>query len=468
MLSSTSFEKLNNQAEVFFSVINAGATVPSLPDGAFTKRLWDPNDVNRALAGPSQIPVTIAELGGAGASGRYYAVYTNDTKEEWRLEIVHPTYFPNGLEANALVYATQEGDTNDSSMVFEFTVLNGSTPVTGLVTGSFTFELWNPSKVDVSGSVPVTITELGNGKYRARASAASEAGNWFIVIKHAVYKPTGYTGVWRFLPGVATSSKPTITSLTNDNTGTSATAVLEAQNAADELFIYYRTLPSGLWTLFGSSRIGSGSLQITGLTDQTMYEMICIASQSGSPVIEGSLPSEPVRVYVTDAATQLTAMRQALYDWVTDTIPWKVAWAPVNDPQLPLPFATVRMRPTQRVGDDYHTQPDAAGIDIIYADLEFMFEIELLGEESPEAADPTQDYAEQLASSLQKRTVVDTLASAGIASVETLPIQDLTDIASVDFQERALLEVRFRIGYVTTDEVDPIETAELPSGTVIP
>ena len=137
MLSSTSFETLNGLVTVFFSVIDSGALVSGLTEPDFTIRLWDPSDNDVAGTGAGQIPVTITEL---GTSGRYYASYTNDSGEDWRLELQHVTYLPNGIGASALVYESQYGDSNDSSATVDFDVRVGNTPITGLVTGHFTFE----------------------------------------------------------------------------------------------------------------------------------------------------------------------------------------------------------------------------------------------------------------------------------------------------------------------------------------
>ena len=65
-----------------------------------------------------------------------------------------------------------------------------SSLVTGLVDGNFTKELYNPSGSEVSGVTTVTITELGNGKYRASWTPNVE-GPWMLDVFHATYLPTG-------------------------------------------------------------------------------------------------------------------------------------------------------------------------------------------------------------------------------------------------------------------------------------
>ena len=65
--------------------------------------------------------------------------------------------------------------------------------VTGLVDGNFTKKLYNPSGTEVSGSITVTITELGNGLYRANFTP-NALGQWAILITHSTYFAHGKGG----------------------------------------------------------------------------------------------------------------------------------------------------------------------------------------------------------------------------------------------------------------------------------
>ena len=48
----------------------------------------------------------------------------------------------------------------------DFTVVDKhNNLITGLVQGDFDIKLYNPSNTEVSSTIPVTITELENGKY---------------------------------------------------------------------------------------------------------------------------------------------------------------------------------------------------------------------------------------------------------------------------------------------------------------
>jgi hypothetical protein len=93
-------------------------------------------------------------------------------------------------------------------------------------------------------------------------------------------------------------STPVIANAVDDETGTSATLTLTAGDGTDVLSVRYKALGETAWTLFGSTRVGSGDLQITGLTT-TRYDFIATAAQDG--VV--SLPSDPALLWITDGAT---------------------------------------------------------------------------------------------------------------------------------------------------------------------
>lgn len=68
---------------------------------------------------------------------------------------------------------------------FVVTDTNGNL-ITGLVDGDFTKTLYNPSGSEVSGSITITISELGNGKYRV-AWTPNTLGAWILTVYNATY-----------------------------------------------------------------------------------------------------------------------------------------------------------------------------------------------------------------------------------------------------------------------------------------
>jgi hypothetical protein len=446
--------------------------VSGLDETDFTFQLSDPS--NADISGTTSI--SINEL---GSSGAYEGSFTLPLPQgEYTLTLSHPTYFPaTGKTVTFLAYVTQFGDSGDASAKIDFKVSDGfGQPVTGLTTTDFTWNIWNPSLAESSGLVPVTFVELGTGEYRALFDASSQQGKWFLDLLTvddgaggSYWTAGGKQAVYKYqLNSSEVAGQPTISDAVNDGNGTSVTLSLLADSAVDELFIYYRIPNAALWTLFGGSRTGSGDLQVTGLTNSNLYEFICIASRAGTPATNPSLPSVPVRVFVTDAAGTYTAIRQALYDWSSAQSPWTTYWKMPNAPTPALPNVAIRMMATDAIGEDSHSGPNSSGVDTIVGDREFAFRAEVIGNYSPDGEDLALTYAEQIASSLQKQSVLDTLAVAGIAYVDRLPIQDLTATVSIKYVARYLVEIRFRIANLMTDTINWIDTADPPSGTLVP
>jgi len=83
---------------------------------------------------------------------------------------------------------------NSISTFHNFLVANSAgVPVTGLVNANFTKLLFNPSHIEVSGSIPVTVTELSGGAYFAEFTP-NVIGTWFVVIFNAANFPQGQGG----------------------------------------------------------------------------------------------------------------------------------------------------------------------------------------------------------------------------------------------------------------------------------
>ena len=72
----------------------------------------------------------------------------------------------------------------DTATAVDFLVVDsdGLTPVTGLT--GFTPKLYNPSGAEVSGSITVTTSELGDGWYRSSLTP-NATGKWALSVAHA-------------------------------------------------------------------------------------------------------------------------------------------------------------------------------------------------------------------------------------------------------------------------------------------
>lgn len=76
----------------------------------------------------------------------------------------------------------------DEVLIDDFEVFVGNSPVTGL--SSFTFELWDPTGTDVSGTIVPSVTELGGGSYRV-SFTPDAVGDWLLVVYNSPYFSAG-------------------------------------------------------------------------------------------------------------------------------------------------------------------------------------------------------------------------------------------------------------------------------------
>ncbi len=73
----------------------------------------------------------------------------------------------------------------------DFTVVDERNElVSGITLTEFTYKIYDNTGNDVSGSISVTFSELGNGNYRA-AFTPTAIGTYYLVAYHTDYFPSG-------------------------------------------------------------------------------------------------------------------------------------------------------------------------------------------------------------------------------------------------------------------------------------
>lgn len=102
--------------------------------------------------------------------------------------------------------------------------------------------------------------------------------------------------------GQEDSSAPSF-SVADDETGTSFTVTVTADDLKDEIFIRYAAPGDSAWTEFGTSRRGSGTLQVTGRSQQA-YSVQVVACRNGSSAAAGAALSLVKGVLVTDGSSE--------------------------------------------------------------------------------------------------------------------------------------------------------------------
>jgi hypothetical protein len=125
-----------------------------------------------------------------------------------------------------------------------------------------------------------------------------------------------------------------------------------------------------------------------------------------------------------------------------------------NSPRPSLPYVTLYLQSLVQIGSDYTAPPDNTGDAEMVGDREFTLQFQSYG------GDPIT-LLENVRTSLQKQTVLDTLRANGIVFVNHFPINDITALLDTEFEARASMDILFRIAQTDEDVSGNIETVEI-------
>lgn len=149
-------------------------------------------------------------------------------------------------------------------------------------------------------------------------------------------------------------------------------------------------------------------------------------------------------------------VKTSLYNWVTSVLPANVPaiFFNENSPRPELPYVTLFLNTLTQIGDDFTPRPDIDGDASIIGDREFNIQIQAYG------GDPITTL-ENIRSSLQLDSVLDSLRNDNIVFVQHNPINDITGLLDTKFEPRGSMDVLFRIAQSQDDNLGVIETVEL-------
>ncbi len=137
-----------------------------------------------------------------------------------------------------------------------------------------------------------------------------------------------------------------------------------------------------------------------------------------------------------------------LYSWAVSVLPSGmpvIFWEP-NAPRPAVPYATLFLSSIVALNQDWtENDADASGIVDMKGDRQFTLSFQVYG-----GADPLT-VLENVRSSLQKQTILDTLRANGIVFFQSLNIEDITDLIDSQWERRATMDILFGIGQTYTD-----------------
>lgn len=150
-------------------------------------------------------------------------------------------------------------------------------------------------------------------------------------------------------------------------------------------------------------------------------------------------------------------VRTNLYNWVTANIPsgMPAIYLFSNAPRPTVDYLTLYISNVVQIGWDYERSPlSTAGIANQIGDREFTFQVQAYGGD-------VISVLQNLRTSLQKQTVLDTLRANGIVFANWFPINDLTTLVDSRFEQRASMDILFRIADIYTDVAGVISSVNL-------
>jgi hypothetical protein len=160
----------------------------------------------------------------------------------------------------------------------------------------------------------------------------------------------------------------------------------------------------------------------------------------------------------------IAALRTVMYNWAVANVPSgkPVIYLYNNGPRPDVEYVTLFISTLVEIGRDYTQSPlSTSAPETIVGDREFTLQVVAYGD------DPFT-VCENLRCSLQKQTVLSTLRANGVAYVNWFPIVDTTTIVDTGYEQRASMDLLFRVANVYSDISGDIETTQIEEKFLFP
>ena len=150
-------------------------------------------------------------------------------------------------------------------------------------------------------------------------------------------------------------------------------------------------------------------------------------------------------------------VKTSLFDWASSQVPlgYEVIFYYPNAPRPKSPYVSLYVMNIITVNQDY-TYPNTSitGEIQMKGDRQFTLQIQAYGN------DPLT-VVENLRTSLQKQSVLDTLRSNGIVFYQALSVNDITNLIDSQYEKRAQLDVLMGIGQTYSDNLGFFDEVEI-------
>jgi len=140
-------------------------------------------------------------------------------------------------------------------------------------------------------------------------------------------------------------------------------------------------------------------------------------------------------------------IENALFAWATLVLPpaTPIIWYHVNAPRPVVPYVALHLSTINSVHVDY-----VDGKGNLTGNRDFTLLCQGIGKYS-------MDYLETMKTSLEKPAIQEFLRSKGVAFVERLALSCISEVVDSRWEERNILDLKFRFAQLDTDDSGMIE-----------
>lgn len=152
----------------------------------------------------------------------------------------------------------------------------------------------------------------------------------------------------------------------------------------------------------------------------------------------------------------LSSLRNGLYTVIKSLAgAMPVVWMNQNSPRPAKPYISLFLSGIQRAGEDSYSLVDAlTGNMTVTGNREFDLSVNIYGTGA-------NALLCDLVDNIHKISVLEALRVYGIALVDVGTVNDLSEVLDSRFEERAVVDLRMRVGSSVSEVVDRIETVAI-------
>jgi len=150
-------------------------------------------------------------------------------------------------------------------------------------------------------------------------------------------------------------------------------------------------------------------------------------------------------------------LQQAFSDWVKSETGYTTIWESANAPRPQKPYCSLNISSITQFGQIYNATTDIDGEVAIISELDLTLAVNVFSDKSSQDIDSLMTLQE-LYASLKKQDNLDYFYSNGIGFIQQLAMTNISSLLGTDFEQRAQMELDFRIGTQIIDNVGWIET----------